>query len=50
MMHGAGTVVRIGRASDGSSRIAMFVYAILVALVGIPLIFPDGQLPQRRFR
>ena len=29
---------------------AMFVYPILVALVGIPLIFPDGHLPSRRFR
>lgn len=29
---------------------AMFVYPILVALVGIPLIFPDGRLPSRQFR
>ena len=29
---------------------AMFVYPILVALVGIPLIFPDGRLPSHRYR
>ena len=29
---------------------AMFLYPIVVALVGIPLIFPDGRLPSRRFR
>ena len=29
---------------------AMFIYPILVALVGIPLIFPDGRLPSARFR
>ena len=39
--------------SAGRARLiadAMFVYPILVALVGIPLIFPDGHLPSRRFR
>lgn len=29
---------------------AMFIYPILIALVGIPLVFPDGHLPSRRFR
>jgi hypothetical protein len=29
---------------------AMFIYPILIALVGIPLIFPDGRLPSPRFR
>src|SRR3954449_9862801 len=29
---------------------AMFIYPILVALIGIPLIFPDGHLPSRRYR
>ena len=29
---------------------AMFIYPILIALVGIPLVFPDGSLPSRRFR
>ena len=29
---------------------AMFIYPILIALVGIPLVFPDGRLPSRRFR
>ena len=29
---------------------AIFIYPILIALVGIPLVFPDGHLPSRRFR
>jgi hypothetical protein len=29
---------------------AMFIYPALIALVGIPLVFPDGRLPSRRFR
>lgn len=29
---------------------AMVLYPIVIALVGIPLIFPDGRLPSRRFR
>jgi hypothetical protein len=29
---------------------AMFIYPVLIALVGIPLVFPDGRLPSRRFR
>ena len=29
---------------------AMFIYPIMIALVGIPLIFPDGRLPSPRFR
>jgi len=29
---------------------AMFIYPILIALVGIPLVFPDGRLPSQRFR
>ncbi len=29
---------------------AMFIYPILIALVGIPLIFPDGHLPSPRYR
>ncbi len=31
-------------------REAMFIYPILIALVLIPLVFPDGHLPSRRFR
>jgi hypothetical protein len=27
-----------------------FVYAIVIVLIGIPLIFPDGRLPGRRWR
>ena len=26
------------------------IYAIAISLIGIPLIFPDGRLPSRRFR
>jgi hypothetical protein len=29
---------------------AMFIYPVLVALVLIPLVFPDGRLPSPRFR
>lgn len=29
---------------------AMFIYPVTIALVGIPLVFPDGRLPSRRFR
>ena len=29
---------------------AMFIYPIVIALIGIPLFFPDGRLPSRRFR
>jgi hypothetical protein len=29
---------------------AMFIYPLVVAIVGIPLVFPDGHLPSRRFR
>ena len=29
---------------------AMFIYPAMIALVGIPLVFPDGRLPSRRFR
>ena len=29
---------------------AMFVVPIVVAVVGVPLVFPDGHLPSRRFR
>jgi hypothetical protein len=29
---------------------AMFIYPISIALVGIPLVFPDGRLPSPRFR
>ncbi len=29
---------------------AMFIYPVLIALVGIPLVFPDGHLPSPRFR
>ena len=27
-----------------------FVVAFLIALIGVPLVFPDGRLPSRRFR
>jgi hypothetical protein len=29
---------------------AAFFYAIVIALIGIPLVFPDGRLPSPRFR
>jgi hypothetical protein len=29
---------------------AMFIYPVVLALVGIPLVFPDGRLPSPRFR
>lgn len=29
---------------------AMFIYPFAIALVGIPLVFPDGRLPSPRFR
>ena len=29
---------------------AMFIYPVVLALVGIPLVFPDGRLPSSRFR
>jgi MMPL family len=28
----------------------LFFYPIMIALIGIPLVFPDGHLPSRRFR
>ncbi len=38
--------------SDFARRAAYgsFIYPIVTALVGIPLVFPDGRLPSRRFR
>ncbi len=29
---------------------ALFYYPVLIALVGVPLVFPDGRLPSPRFR
>jgi hypothetical protein len=28
----------------------IFIYPFVIALIGIPLVFPDGRLPSRRFR
>ena len=28
----------------------LFVFPFLMALIGVPLVFPDGRLPSRRFR
>ncbi len=28
----------------------LFVYPFMIALVGVPLVFPDGRLPSRRFQ
>jgi hypothetical protein len=28
----------------------LFIYPFLIALIGVPLVFPDGHLPSRRFR
>jgi hypothetical protein len=28
----------------------LFIYPFLIALIGVPLVFPDGRLPSRRFR
>ena len=28
----------------------MFVYPFVIAFIGVPLLFPDGRLPSRRFR
>ena len=39
-----------GAAAAGTIGETMFIYPILVALVGIPLVFPDGRLPSRGFR
>jgi hypothetical protein len=29
---------------------AMFIYPFVIALIGVPLVFPDGRLPSPRFR
>jgi hypothetical protein len=28
----------------------LFIYPFVIALIGVPLVFPDGRLPSRRFR
>jgi hypothetical protein len=54
-----GTYADVGKLQDppwpGFERVrtiadAMFLYPVMIALVGIPLVFPDGRLPSRRFR
>jgi hypothetical protein len=38
---------------SGPARIVantLFVYPFVIALIGVPLVFPDGHLPSRRFR
>ena len=39
---GSGLARRIGD--------AMFIYPFVIALIGVPLVFPDGRLPSPRFR
>ena len=34
----------------GPAGAVMFVYPFMIALIGVPLVFPDGRLPSRRFR
>ena len=34
----------------GLAGTVAFVYPFLIALIGVPLVFPDGRLPSRRFR
>jgi hypothetical protein len=34
----------------GLAGTVLFVYPFLIALIGVPLVFPDGHLPSRRFR
>lgn len=29
---------------------SMFIYPFVIAIIGVPLVFPDGRLPSRRFR
>jgi hypothetical protein len=29
---------------------SLFIYAVAIAFIGVPLVFPDGRLPSRRFR
>jgi hypothetical protein len=29
---------------------AFYIYPIIIVLIGVPLVFPDGHLPSRRFR
>jgi len=29
---------------------ALYIYPIIIVLIGVPLVFPDGHLPSRRFR
>ncbi|HEX2756305.1 MAG TPA: hypothetical protein VHM48_12625 [Candidatus Limnocylindrales bacterium] len=39
--------------SSGAALIAgstLFVYPFMIALIGVPLVFPDGHLPSGRFR
>jgi hypothetical protein len=54
-----GTYAAVGALQDppwpeferaGTIANAMFIYPVMIALVGIPLVFPDGRLPSRRFR
>ncbi len=34
----------------GQAGTILFVYPFMIALIGVPLVFPDGCLPSRRFR
>ncbi len=34
----------------GLVGVVLFVYPFMIALIGVPLIFPDGHLPSRQFR
>ena len=34
----------------GLAGVILFVYPFLIALISVPLVFPDGRLPSQRFR
>jgi len=54
-----GTYVALGSTGDpvwpgtaiaGVLTDIFFIYPIVIVLIGVPLLFPDGRLPSRRFR
>ncbi len=48
---GSGSVpIWTGTAVAGLLADTFYIYPVIIALIGIPLIFPDGHLPSRRFR
>ena len=54
-----GTYSMLGSAADpiwpatafvGILTDALFIFPVVIVLIGVPLLFPDGHLPSRRFR